>query len=64
MLSAGAGGALRVQRQQCRCQQRGPEHFEAEPLPPKGPVFDVEEEKLDGVTGALTVADRLPDPDA
>jgi len=43
---------------------RLPEHFETEPLPPKGPVFDVEGEKLDGVTGKLTVADRLPDADA
>jgi len=38
---------------------RLPEHFVAEPLPPKGPVFDVEEERLDGVTGGLRVEDRV-----
>jgi aldehyde:ferredoxin oxidoreductase len=38
---------------------RLPEHFLTEPLPPRGPVFDVEEEKLDGVTGRLTVGDRV-----
>jgi aldehyde:ferredoxin oxidoreductase len=38
---------------------RLPEHFVAEALPPRGPVFDVEDEKLDGVTGRLRVEDRL-----
>jgi aldehyde:ferredoxin oxidoreductase len=42
-----------------REHDRLPEHFLIEPLPPKGPVFDVEEEKLDAVTGRLRVDDRL-----
>jgi len=37
---------------------RLPEHFLTEPLPPKGPVFDVDDGKLDGVTGRLRVEDR------
>jgi len=40
---------------------RLPEHFELEPLPPKGPVFDIGDAALDGVTGSLTVDDRVPD---
>jgi aldehyde:ferredoxin oxidoreductase len=38
---------------------RLPEHFLTEPLPPKGPVFDVDDGKLDGVTGRLRVEDRV-----
>jgi aldehyde:ferredoxin oxidoreductase len=39
---------------------RLPEHFTSEPLPPKGHLFDVPTEALDRVTSALTVADRVP----
>lgn len=42
-----------------RAHDRLPEHFITEPLPPKGLVFDVEDERLDAVTGKLTVQDRL-----
>ncbi|MBM3501011.1 MAG: aldehyde ferredoxin oxidoreductase [Armatimonadetes bacterium] len=42
-----------------RQHDRLPEHFLTEPLPPKGPVFDVAEGKLDGVTGQLRVEDRV-----
>ena len=42
-------------------QDRLPEHFELEPLPPQGPVFDVDDATLDSVTGSLTVDDRVPD---
>ncbi|MGQ9732899.1 MAG: aldehyde ferredoxin oxidoreductase family protein [Candidatus Zipacnadales bacterium] len=42
-----------------RAHDRLPEHFYTEPLPPKGPVFDVEEEKLAAVVEELTLDDRV-----
>jgi len=38
---------------------RLPEHFLSEPLPPKGPVFDVADAAIDRMCGSLSVADRL-----
>jgi aldehyde:ferredoxin oxidoreductase len=40
---------------------RLPEHLYSEPLPPKGPVFDIDDATLDEVAGSLTVDDRVPD---
>jgi len=40
---------------------RLPEHFSEEPLPPTGSVFDVPGEALDRVTSGYTVAERLAD---
>ena len=44
-----------------RQDDRLPEHFYTEALPPKGPVFDVSDAAVQRAAGGVRVADRLPD---